>query len=178
MKRVTQRRKGRNSFSFDAIRRREIERYARHVGAADTEDFDRFLIAWYWHNPQSNYPLEALMEAARRMGRDISAAEASAITEQASIIPRQDYLEADDLARFLGVTYAQRQSLGLTTIGSVDVRRRARKELRKRRDRLAKEAWRRARGVRPRAEYEANSLSTTKPWKEAGMSRSQWYRRN
>jgi hypothetical protein len=51
----------------------------------------------------------------------------------------------------LGVTYAQRQALRLTTIGSVNVGKRARKEMRKRSDRLAKEARRRAAGMRPQS---------------------------
>src|SRR5262249_38385872 len=84
------------------------------------------------------------------------------------------HLSADHLAKFLGVTYAQRQALGLTTIGSINVKKRARKMLRKRRDRLAKEAKRRALGMRP----QSRSLSATKPWRELGMSRASWYRRN
>jgi hypothetical protein len=45
----------------------------------------------------------------------------------------------DNLTRFLGVTYAERQALGLTTIGSINVKRNARRELRKRNARLRKE---------------------------------------
>ncbi|HVI11403.1 MAG TPA: hypothetical protein VM822_00890, partial [Pseudolabrys sp.] len=60
------------------------------------------------------------------MGGKVTEAEASAITEEASITRK--HLSADNLARFLGVTYAQRQDLGLTTIGSVNVKKRARKE--------------------------------------------------
>src|SRR5262249_1358107 len=81
---------------------------------------------------------------------------------------------ADNLARFLGVVYADRQALGLTTIGSVDIKKRARKELRKRRNRLVKEAKRRAAGMRPQRE----SLSATKPWEKLGISRATWYRQN
>jgi hypothetical protein len=106
------------------------------------------------------------------MGGKITEAEASAVTEEASITRK--HLSADNLARFLGATYAQRQALRLTTIGSVNVGKRARKELRKRRDRLAKEAKRRVAGMRPQSE----SLSATKPWRELGMSRAAWYRRN
>jgi predicted transcriptional regulator len=29
----------------------------------------------------------------------------------------------------------------------------------------------------PRTEYEANSISSTKPWEALGMSRSTWYRK-
>jgi hypothetical protein len=131
---------------------------SRRGGAAETEDLHRWLIAWHWHNPKAEDPIWSLMEAAKRMGGQITDERASAITEEASIIRK--CRSADNLARFLGVTYAQRQALGLTTIGSVNVGRRARKELRKRQDRLAKERRRRAAGMRPQSE----SLSATKPW--------------
>src|SRR5262249_56505071 len=98
-------------------------------------DFSRWLIAWVWHNPEARDQIWSVMEAAKRMGGKITEAEASAITEEASITRK--HLSADNLARFLRVTYTQREALGLTTIGSVDVGKRARKELRKRRDRLA-----------------------------------------
>jgi hypothetical protein len=162
----------RHNFSFPAKRRHEIVLHARHVGAAETEDFSRWLIAWVWYNPSAEDQIWSVMEAAKRMGGEITEAEASAITEEASI--RRKHLSADSLARFLGVTYAQRQALRLTTIGSVNVKKRARKELRKRRDRIAKEKKRRALGMRPQSE----SLSATQPWREMGMSRAAWYRRN
>jgi len=162
----------RKHLDFLAKRRREIVLHARHVGAAGTEDFSRWLIAWVWHNPLAKDQVWSLMECAKNMGGKITEAEASEMIEEASI-PRK-HLSADNLARFLGLTYAQRQALGLTTIGSIDVGRRARKELRKRRDRLAKERKRRAAGMRPQSE----SLSATQPWRELGMSRAAWYRRN
>jgi hypothetical protein len=162
------------SFDFTAKRRREIVLLARHVGAADTEDLDRYLVAWVWHNTKAKDQVWAVMEAAKRMGGSITEAKASDITEEASVTRK--HLSADNAARFLGVTYQQRQALGLTTIGSVNVKKLARKELRKRRDRMNKERRRRAQGAIPRAEYRGNSLSTTKPWEKAGMSRRTWYR--
>jgi hypothetical protein len=162
----------RQNFNFPAKRRREIEAHARHVGAAQTEDFPRWLITWHWYNPKASDPIWSLMEAAKRMGGQLTEAQAADITEEASIIRK--CWSADNLARFLGVTYEQRQALHLTTIGSVNVGRRARKELRKRSDRLAKERLRRARGMRP----QSTSLSATKPWRKEGMSRAAWYRRN
>jgi hypothetical protein len=164
------RRKG--NFDFCAKRRNEIVLHARLVGAADTDDFSRWLIAWVWHNRKATDQIWAVMEAAKRMGGKISEAQASAITEEASITRK--HLSADNLAKFLGVTYEQRQQLGLTTIGSVNVGKRARKELRKLRDRKAKECKRRAMGMRSQSQ----SLSATKPWRELGMSRRTWYRRN
>jgi hypothetical protein len=161
----------RNNFDFTAKRRREIVLHARHVGAMDTEDRSRWLIAWVWHNPKAKDQIWSVMNAAWNMGREIPEAEASEIIEEASITRR--HLSADNLARFLGVTYEQRQALRLTTIGSVNVGKRARKELRKRNDRLAKERKRRVLGMRPQSE----SLSATKPWEAMNMSRRTWERR-
>lgn len=173
MKCVTARRRRFNSnFDFPAKRRKEIASHARHVGASETEDFSRWLIAWVWHNRKAKDQIWSVMEATKRMGGKITEAEASAVTEEASITRK--HLSADNLARFLGVTYAQRQALRLTTIGSVNVKKRARRELRKRKDRLYQNRRRRNRGARPQSE----SLSATQPWRELGMSRRTWYRRN
>jgi hypothetical protein len=172
MRCVTAPRRQRKNFDFTAKRRREIVLHARYVGAAETEDFSRWLIAWVWHNRKATDQIWSLMECAKNMGGKITEAEASAITEEASITRK--HLTADNLARFLGVTYEQRQALRLTTIGSVNVKKRARKEIRKARDRRAKERKRRASGMRPQSE----SLSATQPWRDLGMSRRTWYRQN
>jgi hypothetical protein len=171
--RQSRRKKYRNNFNLAAKRRREIVLHARHVGAAETEDFDRWLIAWVWHNPKAKDQIWSVMECAKRMGGNITEAQASVVTEEASITRK--HLSADNLARFLGVTYEQRQALRLTTIGSVNVGKRARKELRKRHDRMAKERKRRASGARPRTEYEANS--TAAKARAEGVSRMTIYRR-
>jgi hypothetical protein len=163
----------RRPFDFAPMRRREIERYAKHVGAAQTDDFPRFLIAWSWHNPKSTDPVWALMNGANRMGGKITETEASAILEEASVTRR--YMAADNLGRFLGLPYSIREQLGIRTIGARNVPKRARKELRKRHDRLAKERKRRATGVRPRAEYEANSMAAKA--RAEGVSRMTIYRR-
>jgi hypothetical protein len=165
----------RKTFDLAAKRRREIVLHARLVGAADTEDFSRWPIAWVWHNRKAKDQIWSVMECARNMGRAITEAEARAIIEEAAITRR--HYSADNLARFLGVTYEQRRQIGLTTIGSVDVSKRNRRNLRRWRNRLAHEGRRRALGVRLRAEYEVNSLSRTKPWQAEGMSRRTWYRR-
>jgi len=80
---------------------------------------------------------------------------------------------ADTLASRLGVTYAVRQELGLHTIGALDMTKAEREAARKLRARERESARRRARGAKPQAE----SLSRTKPWEAAGMSRATWYRR-
>jgi hypothetical protein len=174
MRYVTGRQVRRKGASWDicAKRKREIVLHARLVGAADTADLDRWLIAWVWHNRKATDQIWSVMEAAKRMGGKVTEAEASAIIEEASITRK--HKSADDLARFLGVTYEQRQKLCLSTIGSINVGKRARKELRKRRWRLNAERRRRGRGMRPQSQ----SLSRLKPWEAKGMSRAKWYRQN
>jgi hypothetical protein len=114
---INSKRKRHTSFDRRVLRRREIEAHAIHVGAADTDDFDRWLIAWIWHNSQSKDQIGPVIGCASRMGRnDLTLAEAEAIIEEASLTRR--HLAADNLARFLGVTYKQRERLGLTTIAA------------------------------------------------------------
>jgi hypothetical protein len=112
-------------FDRRVLRRREIERHARYVDVAETDDLPRWLIAWIWHLDKPEDPVGSVMECARRIGRKgMTPAEAAEIIEEASITRR--HWSADNLARFLGVTYARRQALGLTTIGSIDVGKKAR----------------------------------------------------
>jgi hypothetical protein len=170
---TTPRRRRQQNFCFAAKRRREIVLHARHVCAAETEDFSRWLIAWVWHNPSAKDQIWSLMECAKNMGGKITEAEASAITEEASITRK--HLSADNLARFLGVSIVQRTALGLTTIGACNFSKRARKQQREHRDRMAKERKRRASGVLSRAEYEANSVAAKA--RAEGVSRMTIYRR-
>jgi hypothetical protein len=169
-------RRKRGAFSLPAVRRNEIERHARYVGAADTGDFWRWLVAWRWHNGQnSRDPAGAVKLAAERMGGSLSDGEADAILETADALRQRR--TADKLARFLGVTFPQRRALGITTIGSIDITKGTRTLLRKRKKRRYNEQRRRAQGVRPRTEYEESSLTRTKPWEAEGMSRRTWYRK-
>jgi hypothetical protein len=168
-------RKSGGNFDFNAKRRKEIVMHARHVGAADSDDLNTWLIAWIWHNPCVPDQIWAVMQCARKIGREITEGDAAAVIDEAAITRK--CWKADPLARFLGVTYLQRKAIDLRTIGSINVRKRARKELRKLADRRRAERKRRARGVRRRQEYlEANSLSATKPWEKLGMSRRTWER--
>src|SRR5690606_8887235 len=68
------------------------------------------------------------------------------------------------------------------TIGACDVSDAGRAVLamnaKRERDRQRSEKKRRAQGATVRAEYEAKSLSATKPWEAEGISRRTWYRRN
>ncbi|HEY7665866.1 MAG TPA: hypothetical protein VH934_22335 [Xanthobacteraceae bacterium] len=166
----------RQGFDLNQRRRIEIERHAIHVGAAETDDLCRWLIAWIWHNPGAKDQVGAVIECARRLGRpDMSPAAAREIIDEAkSITPCR---KADPLAAWLGLTYLDRQKLQIRTIGSVNVKKRARTELRKRSKQLAEEKRRRTRGAQPRVQYEDNSLSATRPWEKLNISRRTWYRR-
>jgi hypothetical protein len=93
---------------------------------------------------------------------------------------------ADTLAstKWLAVSYGERQRLGLKTIGAHDIPKKLRTALRRRRyrarrralDRAWRQQQRRRQGAKPRAQYEAESVSQTKPWLAAGVSRATWYR--
>jgi hypothetical protein len=158
-----------------AATRREIERHAKYVGAGDTDDFYRWLIAWVWFCPDAKDLTWNVQQCAWRIGRrGLTVAEAEATIKEALRTPR--HMKADDLARWLGVKYVDRQRLRLTRIGSVNVGKQALAILRQRARRLAEEVRRRAKGARPRAEYEANSLSKSQPWRAENMSKAKWYR--
>jgi hypothetical protein len=83
---------------------------------------------------------------------------------------------ADELAAELGLTFATRTALGVTTIGSVDLDKAARESRQAELSRLRKEAARRTKGAKPRAEYEAKSANRNKPWVSEGKSRATYYR--
>lgn len=162
-------------FNWRVKRRREIELHARYVGAADTEDLSKWLVAWVWDNPRSRDQVGALIECARRLGRrGFTETEARDVIGEAEATPRAR--KADELAGYLQLDYDTRQKLGITMIGACDADKRERKRRRKERDRLAKERKRRERGAKTRAEYEAKSISKAKPWEAQGISRRTWYR--
>lgn len=90
-------------------------------------------------------------------------------------------LPADDVAKLLGVTLAERERLRLNTIGACDLPRAQRLQeaaARKRNaDRERQAEKRRKAGARPRADEIAVSISATRPWEAEGISRATWYRR-
>jgi hypothetical protein len=83
---------------------------------------------------------------------------------------------ADKLGNLLSLTEAERRWFAITTIGAAGITKAMRIERRRARKQARKKHLRRARGVKPRAEYEANSLSRNKHWEQFGMSRRSWYR--
>jgi hypothetical protein len=93
------------------------------------------------------------------------------------IITNPQRWKADALAWRLRLTMEQRTMLGITTIGAIDQNKAARTKRRRALDRQRKEKQRRAKGIKPRSDYEKQSISKTKPWLAEGISRASWYRR-
>lgn len=85
---------------------------------------------------------------------------------------------ADNLAWRMRLTAADRATLRITTIGAIDASKDDRAATRRERARERRQRKRRAKGVKPREQYEAQAISRAKPWIEAGMSRATWYRKH
>jgi hypothetical protein len=98
----------------------------------------------------------------------MTADQVAGLVDEAIRRPRR--WKADTLAWALRLTAADRARLGVTTIGAIDLGKAARARRRKDRNSDRSEADRRAAGAKPRADYEANSLSRTKPWEAEGIS--------
>ena len=103
--------------------------------------------------------------------------EAIALIDDINRTPRRQRMPtAKQLGKRLRVTNSERERLKLWTIAASDLT--AQEVLAWRRTK-AKARMRRLRqlhGRKPRAEYEAASLSRTKPWLALGISRRTWYR--
>jgi hypothetical protein len=104
----------------------------------------------------------------------MSEAEAEALIEQVLAKPLR--WRADKLAARLNLNQAERQRLRIVTIGACDVLLAERMARRRAKGQARDEARRRRKGAKPRAIYEANSISRNKPWEAVGMSRASWYR--
>jgi hypothetical protein len=101
-------------------------------------------------------------------------AEAKALLVETIAKPRR--WRADKLAWRLRLTHADRTTLKITTIGSIDKAKSARWHERQERTRKAKEERRRQAGAKARADYLA-SVRSGQPWKALGISRATWFRR-
>jgi hypothetical protein len=167
--------KHKKGFDLPTMRRLEIERYARDLDVADTDDFGPFLVAWQWHNPDSKDAAGALMMAAKRMGGTITEEQAEQVINEADTVPK--CRKADALGRYLRLSDETRTSLGICTIGSFDMSKRQRALRRRERSRARKEMKRRAAGKKSRVEFLADAISRTQPWRAEGISRRTWYRR-
>jgi hypothetical protein len=155
------------------MRRREIIRYACHIGVGDTDDLDQFLKAWIWHGPPIFFkkPIDAVQDAAKAMGRPgYTETEAQEIIEASN--RGRALHKADDVGEYLRLSDEMRTELGIRTIGAHDVSSRQRTIRRNRRKREAKERNRREQGMRPQSQ----SRSQTEPWKKYGVVRRTYER--
>jgi hypothetical protein len=91
--------------------------------------------------------------------------------------PKFRGLCAKTVGKMLEITADERWRCSITTMDPIDETRAERRSLQRYSDRERKERERRAKGVTPRAEWEAKSLSRIKPWLALGISRRTWERR-
>jgi len=166
------------------VRTREVRlvlqrRYEPHGGMVPDDDAGRddleVLLSYVAEINRMTDPIGRATREAMDWAPWMSKEEATQMAEHALRNPIR--LSADDLAERLGVTYAMRSDLKLTTIGSTDVSKAERAELRRQRNTERMQASRRKAGVKPRDEYLAEALSTTKPWEAEGVCRRTWERR-
>jgi hypothetical protein len=81
------------------------------------------------------------------------------------------------LGKRLRLTNGEREWLKLWTIAPFNMSLQQARKQRRAKARARKRRLRELRGSKSRAEYEAASLSRTKPWLPLGISRRTWYRR-
>jgi hypothetical protein len=91
--------------------------------------------------------------------------------------PKFRGLCAKTAGKMLDITADERWRCRITTMDPIDETRAERRSFQRQSDRERKQRERRAKGVTPRAEWEAKSLSRTKPWLALGISRRTWERR-
>jgi hypothetical protein len=164
--------KGRGGYDIRRRRRREIEALVQDIGAAETDDYPRYLVLWAQALPENAHRMIGILRnASRRMGHEITEDETRDLIEEARSTSRPR--TPDGWAGALGLTYARRQRIGITTIGAIDVNKRQRTHLRKLRERERHRQRRQALGATPRTQ----SLSALKPWAAEGISRRTWERR-
>jgi hypothetical protein len=129
------------------------------------------------------YGIDALSleKAARDCGLEYTQKQIAEALEEALASwranPAQKPLGPYDIARMLGVTKETRRATKSSMVFAVDESKQDRDDYRRERKRQHSEEARRKNGAIPRAEYEANSLSRTKPWEALGISRRTWERR-
>lgn len=175
------------------FRLRELERLIqhRHGFVPDTDDASLYLVpvaqsllrVHETKNGHGSATLESILGQLRvwkfPFAPDVAECQLEDAAREALRFPRT--ANADAIARQLHVSYAERQQLGLTTIGAYDCdkseRMRRRAERKRHRDRLRAAAKRAKRGAQPRADYIAHSASATRPWEGQNISRATFYRR-
>jgi hypothetical protein len=95
-------------------RRNEIEDLIlyRYYVLPDTDDRDRYLKFWCWHNTRSAHQHEDLKALGRRLGVELPDAEIAATVSYVNRKPRR--FSADSLGKQLKLTEDERTLLGIT----------------------------------------------------------------
>jgi hypothetical protein len=92
-------------------------------------------------------------------------------------VPHYVMMRPDKIGEILGITSETRADARAWNLGTYGGSRKSRADAAKERDKLARQQRSLAEGRVPRAEYEAASLSQTKPWASEGVTRKTWERR-
>lgn len=169
-------------FSLPLLRLREIESVvvSRHgIIIPDPQDTDdREWCLDYPRAVQCSVTPQDLHDWARRWLPWAMASELDAIIAQEGW--RRKMMGPDQLATMIFVSAAERQALGLRTIGACDVTRAQRDAaaaaVKRERDRERQSERRRAEGRVDRNTYLTGSISAQQPWVALGWSRAKYYR--
>ncbi|MCZ8158638.1 MAG: hypothetical protein O9256_01940 [Rhizobiaceae bacterium] len=184
---VTDRRITRRNWALPAQRLADLEKLirGRHGSFVDDDNASSYLL------DLARAVVNSHRASARQKGREANDQELVAavvaacrkwlpvltfdeVEEEAlDAIDHPAFEKADVVAKRLGVTFAERQSLGLKTIGCRDLNKRQRKAAVKAAKVASRKAQRRAAGVKSREEYVANSVTAlARSW---GVSRQTIY---
>lgn len=154
------------------LKRLFISRYGRELPDDDAGRDDALVMVHHLArqpNPERRIPAWLSLSAPWMNPNEVHA-----LTDK--VVAKPIKWRADTLGKRLNLTDADRSRLKITTIGAVDADKAERKARRKLRARQRDEKRRREAGAKTRHEYEANSLTRTKPWEAMGLSRAKWYR--
>ena len=159
----------RPAFNLARQRLREVEALIRlrHAGPVDTDDGGAYFAAAAPHLDSR----EVALAWARRWTPRLTIEDV--LAELDRIDARRPTYRADKVARMLAVRRVERDELGLSTIGAVDLNKRQRLTERKLAARERERLRREYAGATPRD----RSKSAMKPWVAEGISRAVWYRR-
>src|SRR4051794_24656060 len=161
------------AWSFERQRRLDLEAVISfsYGGPVDTDDGQIYLIAALPHLLAEGIKLRDWAEKwTPRVCAEVKPAWFAVMERDFTEKPRR--FKADTMAAMLRVTKAMRDELKLKTIGAIDFTREQRATARQAEKNAAKEAARRAVGIRPRGE----SNEATRPWEAEGVSRRTFYR--
>lgn len=172
-------RKKRRHVSIAALRVRDLNRLftARYGEVLPNDDAGRddvSIMAHHLANVGAGDPVDRIRQWVSLRAPWFPTGDLAKLIRDAINSPRR--WKADRLAWRMRLTEADRATLRITTIGAIDLGRGSRIAQRRKRNRMAKEAQRRAAGIKPRHEYEAKAIARAKPWDALGMSRASWYR--